>query len=112
MTGHLFIDHFVAHVNKQDGISPTYRHLVILDGHGLHVTMDVGEKAWSMGVKPEPYPLILRTRHAATGHVLFQIVSAIFALASTCLDSGKQIPWSLQGSLGPVGVTRSEGSVY
>jgi hypothetical protein len=49
MTAHLFkawIDHFVKHVNKRNGISPMNRHLLILDGHGSHVTMEVVKRVW------------------------------------------------------------------
>jgi hypothetical protein len=54
MTGHLFkswIGHFVKNVRDSGlGISPTCRHLLILDGHGSHVTMDVVKIARSVGL--------------------------------------------------------------
>jgi hypothetical protein len=54
MTGQLlksWIGHFVK--NMRDcglGISPSCRHLLILDGHGSHVTMDVVKTARSVGL--------------------------------------------------------------
>jgi hypothetical protein len=54
MTGHLFkswIGHFVKNVHDSGlSISPTCRHLLILDGHGSHVTMDVVKTARSVGL--------------------------------------------------------------
>jgi hypothetical protein len=53
MTGHLFekwLDHFTIHLQKRGGISPSNRHLLILDGHNSHVTIEVIEKAWTLGI--------------------------------------------------------------
>jgi hypothetical protein len=54
MTGHLiksWIGHFVKNVrNCGLHISPLCRHLLILDGHGSHVTMDVVKAARSVGL--------------------------------------------------------------
>jgi hypothetical protein len=54
MTSHLFkswITHFVRNVRKCGlGISPINHHLLILDGHGSHMTMDVIKMACSMGL--------------------------------------------------------------
>jgi hypothetical protein len=53
MTGHLFekwLNHFVNHLEQRGGISPSNRYLLILDGHNFHVTIDVIEKAWSLGI--------------------------------------------------------------
>jgi hypothetical protein len=54
MMGHLFkswIGHFVKNVRDNGlSISPTCHHLLILDGHGSHVTMDVVKIARSVGL--------------------------------------------------------------
>jgi hypothetical protein len=54
MTGHLFkswIGHFVKNVRDYGlEISPVCCHLLILDGHGSHVTMDVVKTARSVGL--------------------------------------------------------------
>jgi hypothetical protein len=54
MTGHLFkswIGHFVKNIRDCGlQISPLCRHLLILDGHGSHVTMDVVKIACSIGL--------------------------------------------------------------
>ena len=54
MTGHLFkswIGHFVKNVRDRGlHISPSCRHLLILDDHGLHVTMDVVKTARNVGL--------------------------------------------------------------
>jgi hypothetical protein len=54
MTGHLFkswIEHFVKNVSDCGlGISPHCRHLLILDGHGSHVTTDVVKTARAVGL--------------------------------------------------------------
>jgi hypothetical protein len=53
MTGHLFekwLNHFAENLEKRGGISPTNKHLLILDGHNSHVTIEVIEKAWILGI--------------------------------------------------------------
>jgi hypothetical protein len=54
MIGHFFkswIGHFVKNVHDCGlHISPSCRHLLILDGHGSHVTMDVVKTARSVGL--------------------------------------------------------------
>jgi hypothetical protein len=54
MTGHLFkawIGYFVKNVRECGlGILPSCRHLLILDGHGSHVTMDVVKTARAVGL--------------------------------------------------------------
>jgi len=66
MTNYLFealITHFLETVEKMDGISKTKRHLLILDGHGLHVTLYVIKRAMSRG-------LDLLTLPSHTSHAL------------------------------------------
>jgi hypothetical protein len=44
MTSTLFnkwISHFIMAVKRGEGISETHHHLLILDGHNSHVTLDV-----------------------------------------------------------------------
>jgi hypothetical protein len=53
MTGHLFekwLNHFVDYLEKRGGISPSNRHLLILDGHNSHITIEVIERAWSLSI--------------------------------------------------------------
>ena len=53
MTGHLFekwLDHFIEYLQKRGDISPSNRHLSILDKHNFHVTIEVIEKAWALGI--------------------------------------------------------------
>jgi hypothetical protein len=53
MIGYLFsswISHFVTVLESRGGISPTNRHLLILDGHGSHVTLEVVHKARQTGL--------------------------------------------------------------
>jgi hypothetical protein len=54
MMGYLFkswIGHFVKNICDCGlGISPSYWHLLILDGHGSHVTIDVVKSARSVGL--------------------------------------------------------------
>jgi hypothetical protein len=48
MTSYLFsawISHFIESVSKLGGISPEQRHLLILDSHNSHVTLDVAMEA-------------------------------------------------------------------
>jgi hypothetical protein len=53
MTAYLFsawISHFVACIQKTTGISPTQRHLLILDGHNSHITLEVAKAAKNVGL--------------------------------------------------------------
>jgi hypothetical protein len=53
MTGYLFnswMSHFVKALESRGGISPTNRHLLILDGHGSHVTLEVVHKTRQTGL--------------------------------------------------------------
>ena len=45
-----WITHFLSIVKRRYGISETNRHLLILDGHGSHVTLEVVQKAKSEGL--------------------------------------------------------------
>ena len=53
MTTYLFsawISHFVASIRKFDAISPQQRHLLVLDGHNSHVTLEVARAARAVGL--------------------------------------------------------------
>ena len=53
MTGTLFnewINHFLHHVGIMYGISTENRHLLIMDGHNSHVTIDVAHTARKVGL--------------------------------------------------------------
>jgi hypothetical protein len=84
MTGHLFkswIGHFVKNVRDCGlQISLLCRHLLILDGHGSHVTMDVVKKACSVGldlltlpsIHPTPCsPWTLRASSHSSSHFVY-----------------------------------------
>jgi hypothetical protein len=74
MTGFLFsswIAHFVKALESRGGISPTNRHLLILDGHNSHVTLDVVYKAKANG-------LDLLTLPSHTSHRLQPLDCSVF----------------------------------
>jgi hypothetical protein len=53
MTAWLFtawIDHFILALKNQSSLSPAYPHLLIMDGHSSHVTIDVVEKEKVVGL--------------------------------------------------------------
>ena len=59
MTAHFFkawIDYFVKHVKTCNGISPLNHHLLILNGHASHVTIDIVKKAWLVGIGLLTFP--------------------------------------------------------
>jgi hypothetical protein len=74
MTSYLFsawMSHFIASVRGRGGISPENRHLLILDGHNNHVTLDVVKEANAAG-------LDLLTLPAHTSHALQPLDVAVF----------------------------------
>jgi len=65
MTHYLFkawMMHFLYSVTKLYGISPTSRHLLILDGHNSHVTTEVIKLAQARGLDLLTFPS--HTSHA------------------------------------------------
>jgi hypothetical protein len=65
MTGFLFfnwLDYFIKHVQTLYGISTTNRHLLIVDGHNSHVTIEVVKKAARAGI--DMVSLLSQTSHA------------------------------------------------
>jgi hypothetical protein len=65
MTSYLFrawISHFIGCVQRLGGISIENRHLLILDGHCSHVTLDVVQEARAMGL--DLFTLPSHTSHA------------------------------------------------
>jgi len=53
MTTYLFqtwMTHFIRHVTKMYGLSQENKHLLVLDGHGSHVTLEVVLKATIEGI--------------------------------------------------------------
>lgn len=65
MTSYLFsawIPHFIASVRRIGAISPENRHLLILDGHNNHVTLDVVREA--NVVRLDLLTLLAHTSHA------------------------------------------------
>jgi hypothetical protein len=66
-----WISHFIESVTRIGGISPTRRHLLILDGHSSHVIVDVMREAKSVG-------LDLLTLPSYTFHALQPLDVAVF----------------------------------
>jgi hypothetical protein len=52
-----WISHFIQSLHKRGGISPGSRHLLIVDGHNSHVTMEVVHKAIEVGLDLLTLPL-------------------------------------------------------
>ena len=53
MTSYMFsawISHFVASIQRTTGISPVRCHLLLLDGHNSHVTLEVARAAKAVGL--------------------------------------------------------------
>lgn len=53
MTSYLFsawISHFIASIRRHSLLSPEHRHLLILDGHNSHVTLEVPRLAKTVGL--------------------------------------------------------------
>ena len=66
MTGLLFycwLDHFLKHITDTWDISTTNRHLLILDGHNSHISIDIVKKALAAGLN-------LITLPSHTSHIL------------------------------------------
>jgi hypothetical protein len=81
MTGYIFfkwLDHFLRHLNLDRGISQSNRHLLILDGHGSHVILDVIKKARKHG-------LDLFTLPSHTSHALQPLDVSIFKAFKTAI---------------------------
>jgi hypothetical protein len=90
MTGRLFsswISHFVKSLDSQGGISPTNRHLLIMDGHGSHITLEVVYKAMQIG-------LDLVTLPSHTSHRLQPLDVSIFR-PFKCAFRGYRDAWTL-----------------
>jgi len=66
MIGFLFdkwLNHFIGNLYKRGGVSPSNRHLLIVDGYNSHVTLDVIEKCQCVGID-------LLTLSSHTSHAL------------------------------------------
>jgi hypothetical protein len=91
MIGFLFsswIAHFVKALETCRVISPTNRHLLILDGHNSHVTLDVVYKAKQNG-------LDLLTLPSHTSHHLQPLDYSVFR-PFKCAFRGYRDAWTLQ----------------
>ena len=74
MTSYLFsawISHFIASIRRHSVISPEHRHLLILDGHNSHVTLEVARLAKNVG-------LDLITLPSHTSHALQPLDVSVF----------------------------------
>jgi hypothetical protein len=90
MIGFLFsswIAHFVEALESRGRISPTNRHLLILDGHNSHVTLDVVYKAKQNG-------LDLLTLPSHTSHCLQPLDCSVFR-PFKCAFRGYRDAWTL-----------------
>ena len=79
MTGTLFnewINHFLPHVGQMYGISNENRHLLIMDGHNSHVTLDIAHTTRKVG-------LDLLTIPSHTSHATQPLEVSIFNLFKT-----------------------------
>jgi hypothetical protein len=56
---HVWISHFAQSIS---GITPNNQHLLILDGHGSHVTLEVVHQAQALGLNM--LSLLAHTKHA------------------------------------------------
>ena len=91
MTGFLFsswIAHFVKALESSGGVSPTNRHLLILDEHNSHVTLDVVYKAKQNGLD-----LLILPSH--TSHRLQPLDCSIFR-PFKCAFCGYRDAWTLE----------------
>ena len=66
------MSHFIATLERRVGVSPERWHLLIIDGHNSHVTVDVVMKAMEVG-------LDLVTLPSHTSHRLQPLDVAVFA---------------------------------
>ena len=74
MTLYLFsawISHFVTSIRRHSVLSPEHRHLLILDGHNSHVTLEVAQQAKTIG-------LDLITLPSHTSHALQPLDVSVF----------------------------------
>ena len=88
MTGTLFhkwINYFLHHVDQMYGISNENRHLLIMDGHNSHVTLDVAHAAQKVG-------LDLSTIPSHTSHVTQPLDVSIFKPFKTALKKYRDFP--------------------
>ena len=74
MTSYLFstwMSHFIKNVQRLEDISPDHQHLLILDGHNSHVTLEVVREAKAVG-------LDLVTLPSHTSHALQPLDVSVF----------------------------------
>jgi hypothetical protein len=75
MSGPLFyawLSHFIARIRESFDLSPTSRHLLVLDGHNSHVTLEVIHKVAQVGIDMVTLP-------SHISHVLQPLDVSIFA---------------------------------
>jgi hypothetical protein len=83
-----WILYFVKSLKTQGGISPTNRHLLVLDGHELHVILELVYKAMQIG-------LDLLTLPSYTCHNLKPLDVSVFRPIN-CTFRGYRDAWTLQ----------------
>ena len=97
MTSYLFsrwMDHFIEQLEAIGNLSPSNRHLVILDGHKSHVSLEVIQKAKHHGVDMISLP-------SHTSHALQPLDVACFKPFKTALKAYRN-KWMVQNSGGKV----------
>jgi hypothetical protein len=83
-----WISHFNQALEKRGGILPTNRHLLILDGHSSHVTLDVVHKAKLIG-------LDILTLPSHTSHRLQPLDVSVFRPFKCAFRSCRDV-WTLR----------------
>ena len=88
------MDHFIEQLEAIGDLSPSNRHLVILNGHKSHVSLEVIQKAKHHGVDMISLP-------SHTFHALQPLDVACFKPFKTALKAYRNI-WMVQNSGGKV----------
>lgn len=111
ITSYIFsawISHFIASARRIGAISPENRHLLILDGHNSHITLDVVREASAAG-------LDLLTLLAHTSHALQPLDVSVFKPFKQHFRDNRDF-WSSknlnEGHIGTVGfISTPEGPI-
>jgi hypothetical protein len=82
-----WMDHFIEAMKKKGGMSPIQRHLMILDGHNSHVTLDVILKA-------NDASLDMVTLPSHTSHEMQPLDVAVFKPFKTAFRAYRDV-WSM-----------------
>ena len=92
MDSHLFaqwMDDFLQSMTKRGDFSPSQRHLMVLDGHKSHITLDVLQKAKSCGLDMISLP-------SHTSHALQPLDVACFVSFKRAFRAYRDL-WVMEG---------------